>query len=457
MVDNDGSEMPVTRSIEENKAQKQESYKLWLPVTAIAVVVLTLLLLNLCESTLFPLSLKARDWTGFGGGITEEATTSTEKDPDGKIIKTVVTSKKEDGKTLWDWLSVLGVPLTLALLGAWFQTRQQTQADKKADLEKEIAETARKEEIIQAYLDKLSELVVDKNLFAIAAKVKRFETKSTSKKEGSGDSSGDLEEEVNLSEVLQEQKEQLDAAVDVIRARTLAVLRRLKDDPERKTSVMEFLLEAEVIQRLNLSLSGADLSGANLSRADLHNADLHDADLKGANLSRANLSRADLRGANLSGANLFDAKLFRLTNLFSADLSRANLFSANFRLTNLFSANLSRTNLTYANLSRANLNHADFSHAKLSRANLSGAKLSRATLFGAILLRADLRDASELTQQQLEGENPPLLCNVTLPNEIGVVPNRDCEKMPQALLDKFPEEFENLAKAQAFVDKHSKP
>ena len=108
MIDNDGSEKPATLPIEKSKAQKKESYKLWLPVTAIAVVALPLLLLNLSESTLFPLSLKAQDWTGFGSDITEEATTSTEKAPDGKIIKTVVTSKKEDGKTLWDWLSVLG-------------------------------------------------------------------------------------------------------------------------------------------------------------------------------------------------------------------------------------------------------------------------------------------------------------------------------------------------------------
>jgi Pentapeptide repeats (8 copies) len=44
-------------------------------------------------------------------------------------------------------------------------------------------------------------------------------------------------------------------------------------------------------------LQGADLEGADLQGADLSNADLSEADLSGANLYRAELSEADLRGA----------------------------------------------------------------------------------------------------------------------------------------------------------------
>ena len=462
MIDNDGSENPATLLTGESRVQKQESSKLWLPVTAIAVVALTLLLLNLSESTLFPLSLKARDWTGFGGSTTEQATTSTELAPDGKtIIKTVVTNKKEDGKTLWDWLSVLGVPLTLALLGAWFQTRQQTQVDKKADLEKEIADTASKEEVIQAYLDRLSDLLIDKNLIAIAAKVQSFEAKSTSKKEGSGDSSEDLEEEVKLDETLQEQKDQLDAAVDVIRARTLAVLRRLKDDPKRKTSVMEFLIEAEVIQRLDLSLRGADLSRADLIDADLGSANLRGAVLIRANLSGANFIGADLTDADLSCAHLSGAVLIRAhlscahlsgAVLIGADLSCAHLTSsglsgAQLIVTKLIIAQLSGANLSVTKLIGADLTFANLSGAQLIGTDLSGAQLHGADLSGAILLKADLRNVKELTQDQLKGGNPPLLCNVTLPKEIGVDSNRDCKAIPQALLKRYPEAFENLAEA----------
>ncbi|MCY7322483.1 MAG: pentapeptide repeat-containing protein, partial [Phormidesmis sp. CAN_BIN36] len=246
-------------------------------VIAIAIV-LTPLLLNLSKSTLFPLSLQPRDWTGFGSGTTE--TTAKELTPDGKTItKIVKTSKQEEAKTLWDWLSVLGVPLTLALLGFWFQWLEQEQSknqaeierertEKQAQVDKEIAEINRQEEAIQAYFDRLSDLLVDKNLIAIASKVQSIKAKSEPEKDN---------EEVELPENFQEQEEQLDAAVDVIRARTLAILRRLKDDADRKNSVVEFLIEAEVIQKLKLSLEGADLNRANLFGANLFDANLFGA------------------------------------------------------------------------------------------------------------------------------------------------------------------------------------
>jgi uncharacterized protein YjbI with pentapeptide repeats len=68
-------------------------------------------------------------------------------------------------------------------------------------------------------------------------------------------------------------------------------------DPSRKTAVMQFLVEAKLVQSVEgrgpiITLDGADLRGANLSDANLSGAVLFDA-----NLSDANLSRADLSGA----------------------------------------------------------------------------------------------------------------------------------------------------------------
>ena len=127
--------------------------------------------------------------------------------------------------------------------------------------------------------------------------------------------------------------------VTLARARTLTVLERL--DPSRRTAVMQFLIEAQLVFRgmvqldpvielhganlgeidlsglvANLSgaiLSDADLSGAILRatirhKADLSGAYLRDAHLGGANLSGADLSGAYLRGAELKGANLNNAQ-----------------------------------------------------------------------------------------------------------------------------------------------------
>ena len=72
----------------------------------------------------------------------------------------------DPGKTLWDWLSLLGVPLSLAILGAWFQASQQKQANEEA-----------REDVLQVYFDRLSTLLVDKNLLALAAKKKMKHSK----------------------------------------------------------------------------------------------------------------------------------------------------------------------------------------------------------------------------------------------------------------------------------------
>jgi Pentapeptide repeats (8 copies) len=315
---------------------------------------------------------------GWGIGkdqsVTTESIESIRKDAKGNITKTIKTIKYDEGKTLWDWLSLLGVPLSLAVLGLWFQwiqqkrsvelAQEQRERDEKAAKEqREIAADETKDEALQVYFDRLSVLLVDKNLLAIASKVYAKET---------------LEEEGQQKiEATLEERELLDSAVDVIRARTLSILRRFENDPECKTIVIRFLIEADVVSKLKLSLRGANLSGANLSGANLSGANLDEANLSRANLSFANLSGAilvqsdldgaDLNGANLSRAdlsfaNLSGAVLFK-TVLFKAVLFRADLFKANLRESYLIEANL-----TEANLTEVNVNGVDLGEANLNRA-----------------------------------------------------------------------------------------
>jgi len=326
---------------------------------------------------------------GFGAGTT--TVTSEKTDSQGKVIERTTTKTPQEAKTLWDWLSLAGVPLSLAGLGFWLQLQQQKQNDlqkerelrqteelaavereqtkelaiiqreqteKLATIEQDIAEQNRQEEALQNYYDKVSALLVDRNLVAIAAK---------------GDTT------------TPEERELLDVAVDVIRARTLTTLRKL--DSTRKTSLIRFLLESEVISKLEMGLAKANLEGADLRVANLSSANLYDADLRGANLSSANLYEADLMGANLS---------------------KANLYKANLEWANLWSANLSK-----ANLSKANLSHANLRFALLEGANLDY--------------------AIGLTKEQLEGENPPFLCRTKLPEGIDIDPNRDCERLEKNL------------------------
>jgi uncharacterized protein YjbI with pentapeptide repeats len=221
------------------------------------------------------------------------------------------------GKTVWDWLDLLIVPLVLVVLGLGFtmlqdarqqhienQRAQQAQKieDQRAEAERELAEQRAQDEALQAYLDQMSGLLLERDL---RASEKGSEVRT------------------------------------LARARTLTVLGRL--DPSRKTAVMQFLVEAELVQRVEggrgpiIPLTDANLSNANLSNANLSNANLPYANLSLTTLSDAHLEDADLSNANLNFTTLSGAHL-PYANLEDADLSNANLSNADLSDTNLSGA-----------------------------------------------------------------------------------------------------------------------
>jgi uncharacterized protein YjbI with pentapeptide repeats len=312
--------------------------------------------------------------SGFGADTT--TVTSKKIDSQGKVIDTTETTTPQDAKTLWDWLNlggVLAVPITLAILAAWLQLKEQRRAEQQADLEREIADKnrqqdleiaqgTREEEALQHYLDRVSNLVIEKNLLAIAAK----DPPTT------------------------EEKELLDVSVDILRGLTLSTLRRLSDGV-RKASVVRLLIETDIIKRV--SLEGADLTGAELTGAILIGATLTGAKLEHANLTGAILNSAKLEHANLTGAILNRAFLNR------AFLNRANLIGAK----------LEHANLTGAILNSAIFIKVDFQCADFNCANLKDANLT---------------DAEALTKEQLE---KAYLCGTKLPKGIDIDPYRDCK------------------------------
>src|SRR5829696_4872809 len=228
------------------------------------------------------------------------------------------------GMTVRDWLPIVGallVPLVIAL-GIWAITWQLDKLEnQRAEAERELAEQRAQDEVLQAYLDQMSQLILDRNLL-----------------------------EVEQGNPVHEQG---DPVHTLAQALTSTAILRL--DAEHNESVTHFLITSSLSVRNEVSarllrgstLSHAKLSGAHLPNADLGDADLSSADLSNALMVNANLIVADLRGAGLIGADLSDA------NLFSADLSDANLISADLSRANLSDANLSDANLENANLSGA--------------------------------------------------------------------------------------------------------
>jgi uncharacterized protein YjbI with pentapeptide repeats len=307
------------------------------------------------------------DWTGFNG-YNQVTTTHIISGPSaGTVTRTEVY---QPGKALWDWLQLLIVPLALAVVALLFQlanTRTERQiALQRYDQDQQIALDKQHEDLLQAYLDHISELLLKESLHTSPS------------------------EEVR----------------NVARVRTITVLTQL--DARRIGYVFAFLREAGLMSKTSdssvVSLKDADLravkwdqatlSGANLSSATLSSATLSGANLSGANLSGANLSGATLSGATLSGVDLHGANLSQANlhgvDLSGVDLSGADLSGADLRGAYLSGAKLNGANLMAAKLSSTTLGGVDFSGANLSHANLFGANLSHANLFGANLSHANL-------------------------------------------------------------------
>jgi uncharacterized protein YjbI with pentapeptide repeats len=295
------------------------------------------------------------------------------------------TLREVRGKTVWDWMQLLIIPLVLALFGFAYTGAQNRQAQAIED------QRAQNDEV-QAYLDKMSDLMLQHDLRA----------------------------------------EEEGAARTLAQARTMTVLEDI--DVAHKRRVLRFLWEAGLVQALNgrdftqatgkatiIDLSGADLSETDLRAADLYGADLGEgiepvsrkepgrlmlrdaharaldvpflstearasqfrtktnlsgADLRGADLSYADLVYVDLHDANLEGADLDGAVLYE-ADLSGADLSGTD-WSGSLNNAVLMDADLSSANLEDAYLRNADLNNANLSFANLKDADLRGANLTEA-------------------------------------------------------------------------------
>ena len=154
---------------------------------------------------------------------------------------------------------------------------------------------------------------------------------------------------------------------------------------------------------------------------------VYDYDAETNKVSRNSLVRA-LGEINKANRSLADV------NLVAADLSSADLRSANLSAADLSSANLRSANLRDANLSSAFLRYADLRYA--------------------LFLATDLRTTKELTKKQLEGENPPVICNSPLPEGIEIEggKDRDCDKLAAILHERYSWEFSSLEEAEQYLE-----
>ena len=265
------------------------------------------------------------------------------------------------GKTFWDWLELLVIPLALAAvafgLNYFANERDQRREDRRAAQERAIATDGGREDALRVYLQQVTSLMLDRDLLT-SARGSQVRT--------------------------------------VARGFTLTALRRL--DARRKGLVVRFLAQAGLVGFLPdwdyAEFRRAGFSGWPEPKVDLNDADLRDVELRGVQLFGVNFKSADLRGAD-----------FRDAYLVATDFDNANLRGADFRGTRtsmrpwmswhptsfsgacLTDARFADAVLVGVNLgaygwnvdfSRADVRRADFYWGNITRSNFGGTKTEAA-------------------------------------------------------------------------------
>jgi len=242
------------------------------------------------------------DWTGFNGYNKVTIVHILSGANAGTVTR---TEEYQPGKTLWDWLQLLIIPVMIAIGGFWLNQLQKSREEKHAlmlELDKQHIAS------LQEYLANMSAMLKEKQLRE----------------------SGEDNEVRNIA-----------------RIRTLTVLSRL--DSEHKRSVLQFLYEARLIQKDKKII---DLRGADFSEVDFFGAKLRAVDLSGAIFNRASFFEADLSEANLSGAS------FSFAQLSGGNFSGANFSGADLLFAHLTGATLTGAIFTGAAYVKENLNKA---------------------------------------------------------------------------------------------------
>lgn len=216
------------------------------------------------------------EWTGLAGSYNKNVATTINLSSKESTTTTMIYVPP---KTMWDWMNFIIAGLVTIV--AVFLTNLFGERQKKTELD--IASEKQREDALQSYIDKISELLLHENLLKPKP-----------------------ESEVR----------------NIARVRTLTALPRL--DGTRKSTIVKFLYDSGLITTSPpiIDLHGADLRETNLVEADLHGIKLQGANLVGADLRKANLSNADLNGAILGRIIKvdFDNFIMPAANMYQAVL-----------------------------------------------------------------------------------------------------------------------------------------
>jgi uncharacterized protein YjbI with pentapeptide repeats len=342
-------------------------------------------------------------WPNFVGTVAETITTTTHyKSGRGEQkVREIETVRERQRVTFWHLVGALFIPLAGGLLVAWggFKFNQ-----KQRERDEVIENKQAQDNAIQAYLDQMSDLLVDRHLRSLPK----------------GSDIHKLAEAKTVDILLGLDSERKRRPLKLVYG--LGLINNRLHTAERDGAPLDVEnlnpnnpdtgeRDGALLDLENLSLDHADLTELSLRDACLRFADLRGANLQGSDLSGADLSYADLRGANLtntdlSAVNLSGANLLPYDEHEPARLSLHNLkdyaLPSDNYLRSLAKLQEERLQGLSSRLTRRVKNRL-LRRKPVTFTNLTDAKLAGANLTGAILANADLRHTRRsLDRKQIE-------------------------------------------------------
>lgn len=246
----------------------------------------------------------------------------------------------QQAKTLWDWLQLLGIPIVLAVVAFFFslaeRIAERNDADRRDKIQREVSLDQTRESALQAYFDRMTELILDRNLHGAL---------------------------------------QGNEIHSIVHGRTRAVLSQL--DGRRKGTVVQFLYAADLLGNVVPHEPDTTRKVPIVSLGEA--TDLNQVILSRSTLWGINLEMTDMKEAILTGIDLFGA-IMNGVNLSGATMSGVNFCQADLRVANLNGIKASGSVFVAADLRGANLKGAEFRDGvDFYNIKLSGAKYDHKT------------------------------------------------------------------------------
>lgn len=254
-------------------------------IKIILIAIIVLFSFYIAYNAIFPYT--SAEWMGF---VTYDKNTN-----------------EQDVKKLWDWLDLLIIPLSIAIIG-WIYKENEKLRDSKKEFENKQNET------LDSYFRVISDLIIKSHL---------------------------LDNKLNSESKI------------IARTRTIVAIENLNS--ERKGQVLQFLHESNLINNV-IELLGANFKSSEVSGIVLRNTTIKGVYFCDSKFIKSYLDNSDLTSCDFTNTDFSDSSMqntnLSYTKLINCKLVNIDLTTVNFEGVDLTNADLSNSKILKTQLDK---------------------------------------------------------------------------------------------------------